>query len=140
MQGFVSLPAGEAVVGATNKSAEAPVGQGAVDPLTSVRADRFPAASKASTANVYVVAQAKPEIVKSVEAVEPTLTPFSYTPYPTTATLSEDVDHSSATPVAPAPMIPTPNGEVGGSTSSGELLVCLSGTTGGPEGLDGVSL
>jgi hypothetical protein len=77
VQGFVSLPAGEVVVGATNRLAEPRVGQGAVDPLTPIGVDRFPAASKASAANVYVVAQTKPVIVKSVAAVEPTLTPFS---------------------------------------------------------------
>jgi hypothetical protein len=35
--------------------------------------------------------------VYPVELDEPTLTPFTYTPYPTTPTLSVDADHDTAT-------------------------------------------
>jgi hypothetical protein len=68
-------------VGATHTSpATGGLGaQAAVDPVTRIGAETFPAASNASTANVYVVAQARPKIVKLVELVEPARTPFAYT-------------------------------------------------------------
>ena len=54
-------------------------GQAAVDPTTEACAERFPAASKATTPNVYDVPQAKPVWLDEVELTVATFVPARYT-------------------------------------------------------------
>ena len=73
----------------------APAVQALVAEETLVFAERLPAASKASTASEYVVAQVRPGTVEVRMAVDPMRVPLRYTPYPATPTSSVDALHAS---------------------------------------------
>ena len=78
-------------------------GQADVEPVNDAFADRFPAASYASTSNGYAVPQLNPETAAFVCVVVDPATPLRYRRYPATPTLSVLVSQASETlvPVAP---------------------------------------
>ena len=78
------------------------------------RVDTFPAASRASTANVYDVPQLNPATAYDVELVCPSCDPFLYTVYPVTPTLSVEADQPKVKPVCVTDDAPRLDGAEGG--------------------------
>jgi hypothetical protein len=91
-----------------------------VDVDTDPTAERFPAASTASTPTVYDLPHDSDanEYANTPAAVEPTRLPSRYTPYPLTATLSDDADQPSLNPLALCPLTTNPDGNDGADPST----------------------
>jgi hypothetical protein len=110
-----------------------------VDALTETCADRFAAASKASTASVYEVPHVNPVNVYDVPAGLPASVPFRYAPYPLTATLSVDADHESVIAVWVEPLAASPAGVVGADVSEHALVLVVPLARAGSEALPAAS-
>jgi len=87
--------------------------QAAVVALTAARVEWLPAASKASTENVYVVPQARPEAVYDVAVVVPRVAVSRNTVYPATPVSSVAAVQVIVTAVCDAFVTESADGVVG---------------------------
>jgi hypothetical protein len=111
----VAVPAGGAGAGGGGGGSTA---QAVVVTLSDARAERFPAASTASTPSVYVVPHTSPANVAVVTAELKPGAPSRYVPYAETPTLSVEAVHETATDVSMTVVRARFDGAVGGVVSA----------------------
>ena len=89
---------------------------------TVVLAERFPAASNASTEREWVVSHSSPVMVYVRLVVVPAFASAFQTPYPATPTLSLEAPHESEIDVVVEPVLETDGGAVGAVVSEQPLV------------------